>query len=194
MSTIIALYASRPQVGKTTIARFLRDRHGFTIVSFADALRSICTRSLIEAGCPSGKAALILSVEKDVPQKALGGKTGRDVLIAVGQAYRSINPDWWVECAMNHVRGLDLDGRDVVIDDLRFPNEFDTLRSHRAHLVHVVGDRGLDGIGGEGQLDDRDFDYAISNTRRTSLEDLAEKVSLVLTDAQSRAPRSPRSI
>lgn len=172
---IIALYSGRPQMGKSTAQNFLAT-HGYERVSFAASLRVACAAILMDAGCPQSKAIDILSSLKNEPCRQLGGATGRDMLIAVGQAMRSVSPTWWIDAALSRCKT----GGKYVIDDLRFPNEFDALKARGAILVRIAGDRGIDGIAGEGQLDDREFDFVIGNFKTTSLNSYEQKLELLL--------------
>ena len=114
--------------GKDTVANYLADEHGFRILSFADALKDV-TGSLWNLPRP------MLEGDSDVSRKfreeykhPANGKTPRQLLQEVGVAMREVDPHVWV----NYVRtGIDLsmnNGRDVVVTDVRFPNEMDMIQ------------------------------------------------------------------
>lgn len=172
---IIALYSNRPQMGKSTAQNYLTT-HGYERISFAADLRVACATILMNAGCPQDEAINILAANKNDPCRQLGGATGRDMLIAVGQAMRQVSQTWWIDSALSRCKP----GGKYVIDDLRFPNEYDGLKARGAVLVKIVGDRGIDGIAWEGQLDDREFDHTIGNFRSTSLNAYEQKLDLLL--------------
>jgi len=178
---IIALYSARPQMGKSTALSFFKT-HGYEPLSFAADLRVACASILMNSGCPMDRAVTILSADKDKPCRQLGGKTGRDMLIEIGQAMRLISPTWWIDSALSKTKP----GGKYVIDDLRFPNEFDGLRARNATLVRIVGDRGLTGVSGEGQLDDMEFNYTIANWQTTSLDTYHEKLEMILPHSSTR--------
>ena len=73
--------------------------------------------------------------EKEKPSLLLGGKTARHAMQTLGTEWgrNMIHPDVWVRAWAN-TTPLD---RNVVVDDLRFPNEADHLISHGAYLVKV---------------------------------------------------------
>lgn len=87
-------------------------------------------------------------------QQTLGTDWGRDL----------IYPDFWVDVTMTKVRKLMESGKSVVIDDLRFPNEYATITAARAKLIRItrpdadVGDPRY-----EGQLEGYEFEYGIAN-------------------------------
>jgi len=154
--------------GKTWVSDILRNKGGYTRVSYAGPLKED-----------------VLNMGFDPAHVLAKPDWMRNLLIAYGQARRAVNPDHWVERVGGKLRALlaeerkanaDLfgPGREqlVVIDDLRFENEADALRMFEAEfggvdLMLVRLERrdydraGLAGTGdiSETALDDYDFDY-----------------------------------
>ena len=88
--------------------------------------------------------------------QTLGTEWGRDL----------IHKDIWAECAKQQALKIAHSGRSVVIDDLRFPNEYATLRSIGATLVRINRPNAQATAvtaGYEGQLDGFEFDYVLDN-------------------------------
>ncbi len=63
---------------------------------------------------------------KEEPIPALGVSV-RQMTQQLGSWGRSIHPDFWVNLAMPKVLRYLQQGRSVVIDDLRFPNEYEAV-------------------------------------------------------------------
>lgn len=94
--------------GKTTIANHLVEHHGFHRVSFAAELKN----DLLECGFE----------QEDIDNKP---PWMRRLMIAYGQARRAVDPNYWssrVQDVLMEEYG------NVVIDDMRFKNEYEMLR------------------------------------------------------------------
>lgn len=99
--------------GKTTIANHLIDKYGFWKYSFAAAIKELARE-------------LFGMEDKD-----------RTLLQGIGQSMRDIDSEVWVRYLMNSIEANDADN--VVIDDLRYPNEALWCRAHGFHIVKLVG-------------------------------------------------------
>lgn len=95
--------------GKTTIADILRDRWGYTRVSFANVLKDVAAQIWGD-----------------------GARTDREKLQRLGVAVREIDEDAWVNAALANIKG-----GPHVIDDCRFPNEFWALRERGFRFIRV---------------------------------------------------------
>ena len=73
--------------------------------------------------------------EKEKPSLLLGGKTARHAMQTLGTEWgrNTIHPDVWIR-AWAHTTPMD---KNIVVDDLRFPNEADHLISLGAYFVKV---------------------------------------------------------
>lgn len=88
-------------------------------------------------------------------------------------------------CAEKRIREFQLLGRSVVIDDVRFPNEADLIRSLGGELWHIERPTAelTTSHASEGSLADYSFDRYLLND--SSLSDLVSKTeSLVCPPAQ----------
>lgn len=174
---ILALSGKRCS-GKSTAAKFLAEEYGAVRVGFADAIRhELCA---------------VLGY----PREFIYGKPthprARALMISHGQARRWITPTYWItklmaELAHQKEVGTPL----VVIDDLRFWNEAETLMGHGAELVRVMrpglGEpfiRGVDDDKSETDLDWwEDWDAVIKADHGDTVE-LCRQAVEVLKGAQ----------
>jgi len=118
---VIALSGKR-ESGKSTCADYLVRKYGAVKVSFATALRE----ELIAFGYPRDLIYL-----KPTPPEI------RALLIAHGNGRRFTDPSYWVKKLLDAITGLMITAHLVVIDDLRFWNEAEKLRTLKVDLVRV---------------------------------------------------------
>ena len=156
-SRIVALYSPVPQSGKSTIAELLVEKHKFVRLRFADALKRIAQFMLVELGLSRVQAFdFIDGARKGIPILTLGGKTGRDLMISLGtDCGRALHQDIWVNALATQIHKAAL--RRIIIDDLRFPNEYQMLWNQHALMVRVERIGWSSGAACEGQLEKRHF-------------------------------------
>lgn len=175
--------------GKSTVAGYLRDRHGFVVVGFADALKD---------------AALALDPIIEVPAdhvfrlsdlvKRFGWEDAKDsfpevrrILQRLGdEAGRRVHgEDTWVNIAKRRIRTARLCGYPVVVPDVRYPNEadalirmgFDIVRLDRPGHVSAADSSHAS----ERLLSEIRPDYHVSN--HGTVDDLAARIETVLADS-----------
>ena len=109
-------------VGKTTLASFIEQEYGIERRSLATALKNQVVDALVENGIDCKRADL------------LGQHKGkiRGILQQWGVAFREFNgEDYWIDCLFE-------DGNYyLVVDDVRFPNEFEALRKRGFLMVRL---------------------------------------------------------
>lgn len=168
---IFAFYSPYPGAGKTTAAQYIqKTRPEFMAISFADTLRDIVEAVFYKARHDDAAKY----TEKDCPRLELGGHSFRDFLLAFGAAGRSLHPNIWVECLkadmesyIQNVYGIE----GVVIDDLRFPNEYAMLRSEGAKIVRIINpDREIIPSETEALLEGCAFDAQLINDPAQGIE------------------------
>lgn len=118
--------------GKTTVARHLMGMHGFVRHRMAEPLKSMLkTLGLTEQQIDGDL--------KEVPCELLGGKTPRHAMQTLGTEWGRdlISQNLWVKAWSDSLPH----GRNVVVDDVRFLNEVETIMSIGGYIIHV--DRGL---------------------------------------------------
>lgn len=106
----------RMRSGKSTVAAYLCENYRFSEFAFADSLKNVAH---IIFGKPSGK--------------------DRGLYQFVGQSMREYDPDVWVKKLDQYIREwLGYDPREnIVITDLRQPNEYEYCRENGYVIVRV---------------------------------------------------------
>lgn len=129
--------------GKNTAGEYLVEKHGYTGLSFADALKDAVAsifcwdRTMLEGNTP--EARVWRETEDTYWAKKLNipGFTPRWMLRHFGTDImrQHFNPDIWT--ANVEKRILDLGGKPVVVFDGRFPNEIDLVTGMGGRSVRV---------------------------------------------------------
>lgn len=166
---IIALYSPAPGSGKSTIATHLMNRHGYALIKFAMPLKAM-TETLLEYMGYDNPAIVQRMIEGDMKSQPVMGFpeiTPRYMVQTLGTEWGRgcIDENFWVRIAANRVRALNDEGIPVVIDDMRFPNEYDALEMLGAKMVKI--NRPSIAYNSEhpseGLLDEYDFDVELEN-------------------------------
>ena len=128
MTRLIGLYSHAPGSGKSTVANMTWD---FKKISFASPMREFCANLLSALG----NDGVVLLRDRDKKEEKIAeiGVSPRQMMQTLGTEWgRScIHPELWIMVAAGAVEQQQKLGRDVVIDDVRFPNE--------AEMVHRLG-------------------------------------------------------
>ncbi|ESX98617.1 MULTISPECIES: hypothetical protein [unclassified Mesorhizobium] len=175
---IIGLYSPAPQSGKSEVAREL-GKYGFVRKGFADALKAMIRPLLAAFGFAEVVIEKLVATGdgKETHLDAIGA-TPRYLMQTIGSDWgrQTINPDLWIKAVLNDARP-DM----LVIDDVRFPNEYDAIRAEGGQVWKVFrpGRAPTNQHPSEGLLEDREFDEVIVNDG--SLFTLATKVRNALT-------------
>jgi len=129
---IIALVGNAG-AGKSTVARYLTEVHGYKVVKFAGPLKAMLRA--IGLGDDELEGHL-----KEVPSSLLCGRTPRHAMVTLGTEWARdhIGVSFWTGLWEDTVcRVLDEGGR-VVVDDCRFPNELAAAESMGGVAWHIV--------------------------------------------------------
>jgi hypothetical protein len=151
--------------GKDTLAKRLIENHGYTRISFADAMREALYKLNPEIDVDGYDMKLATAVDlmgweqlKEVSSgirglmQRMGTEVGREMF----------GEDFWVNLAMNRIP----DGSKIVVADVRFKNEADAIKAAGGQVWRIV----RDGVGpandhiSEIALDDYSFDAIVLNT------------------------------
>jgi hypothetical protein len=169
MNNLIGLYSPLPGCGKTTLANLLL-KQGYRLFSFADPLRAMLDGLMnFYDGSeirdwPKEKVIPTLDTSPRWLMQSLGTEWGR----------RCIGPTIWVDLML---RRLDqFPGARTVIDDVRFPNEFEALKARGALMVRIERP-GIERVGthvSDGGLELYTFDLELRNDGRP--EDMLEQL------------------
>lgn len=130
---LIGLYSPAPGSGKTTVANYLSG-HGFRVVPFAESLKRMAHVFLSELGLTDKEIEFHLYRSKEAPLPFPDLKLDtRHICQTLGTEWgrTCIHPDVWLHCWQRKVEQNMKRGIDVVVDDVRFPNE--------AQLIHNLG-------------------------------------------------------
>jgi hypothetical protein len=185
--SLIGLYSPTSKMGKSTISQFLVEGLGFSLVKFAGPVKAVTAAFLIEMGVPED--GLFDYLEGHLKEEALGEFgfdhiTSRKIQQVMGTeaGRKALDPNLWTTIAGRKVRLLLDQGKRVVIDDMRFPNEYDLIHAMGGEKWCVWNPRveiPVSQHASEGQLDNHAFDRALIND--TSIEGLHLQVSAAVT-------------
>lgn len=161
MRRIIAFYAPYTGAGKTLAARWMsQGNRPFHVTSFAKPLR-MAVSDLVRYPRLNDTSS-IRDKEAILPHL---GVSFRDMLIAFGAAGRALRPDFWIRLMANNMREWHYH---YVVDDLRFPNEYEFLRRRGAKIVRITNPgREVLKSETEGLLEGYDFDAEIVNEKKS---------------------------
>jgi cytidylate kinase len=131
--------------GKST-ARLTLEQMGWRHVSMAGVLKSMARVFFESAGlndevCINGRL-------KETPLQEIGGVSPRHVMQTLGSEWGRdlIAHDIWVQIAKSQCVSFMSKGFDVVIDDIRFENEAEMVRSLGGSVVKITGRGGISGV------------------------------------------------
>jgi hypothetical protein len=189
---IIALYSPWPQCGKSTVAKRLVEAHGYLVSPLAHSIKEML-EDLLRSFMPSMEAKRRLWGDmKEEPIPQLGGLTARRLMQTLGTEWgRNLDPEFWLKVKDAQLGRLG-PSNPVVVDDMRFPNEFEMLKKRGAVTVKVLR-RGGPNYGtahaSEGALNEHVFDYVIPNYGGlTSLYAAVDDIALKIQDVANSTP------
>ncbi|WP_206529604.1 AAA family ATPase [Brevibacillus sp. SYP-B805] len=114
----------RMRSGKDSVAAYLASQYGFARFAFGDGIRKVC-RELF-------------------PDQMAQARKPRALLQGVGQAMRAFDEDVWIRQCLEEIEGEigyyeahGYHGPNVVITDLRQPNEYARLRAEGFVIIRV---------------------------------------------------------
>jgi hypothetical protein len=174
MSKLIGFYSPSAGSGKSTLAHAITG-HGYVVERFAAPMKEMLRTLLLHAGAaPEEAAAMIDGDLKETPSAFLAGHSPRHALRTLGTEWGRghMSETLWVNAALTRAELLLAQGRKVVFDDMRFPNEAEAIRQRGGLLIKIVRpglapQRGQHAS--EGSLDDWHFDAVIENTSASAI-------------------------
>jgi hypothetical protein len=178
---VIGLYSSVMQSGKSSLANYLVEDHGFVVVKFAGILKGMCRHFLSMLGFDA--ETIERMIEGDLKELPVPGFdfTPRHLMITLGSDWgrQAVEDGLWIKLAMAQIKIATDAGKNVVVDDMRFPNEFDELHKIGAILMHVIRPQAPETVSAsEGLLNDFEFDAYIVNSG--TLEELRRETNTVM--------------
>ena len=129
-------FCGKPYAGKSTAARRLVDSHGFVRTSFATPLKAMLTLLMRSQGATADEVDKALAGSgKERPCRYLAGATPRQAMQTLGTEWgRALHPEFWVRAWAQALP----EGRDIVVDDLRFANEGAAVKRLGGVVVRIV--------------------------------------------------------
>jgi hypothetical protein len=124
--------------GKSTVAKYLIERHGFTSGRWAGALKDMLRAYLRYRGCaPDIIERMINGDLKEIPTDWLGGKSPRHAMEGLGGVWGRghMHDDFWIETETDKLWAEQ--PQRVVFEDCRYPNEADAIERMNGHVWHV---------------------------------------------------------
>lgn len=170
---LVGLAANRMGAGKTTAAQYLAERYGYVRVRFADTMKGM-VRLMLDRLPLSGQL-INRMVDGDLKEQPIPGLpfelTPRHMMQTLGTEWgrNCLHPDIWVYLTIAEAKRWMREGRSVVIDDMRFPNELAAVRDAGGWTVFVdrPGAMPAGAHASEGQIKSGDCEYHLYN--RTDL-------------------------
>jgi hypothetical protein len=162
---LIGLYSPAPQSGKSSVASYL-SCHGYRVLPFAGPLKRMIATFLHTLGCDAATIERLMTTDKELPIPEIG-VSARHLCQTLGTEWgrACVHPEIWIK-AWQLTAQRDLDrGIDIVVDDVRFPNEARTIRELGGELWRVErpGLMRTTTHASEGGLDHFDFDREFTN-------------------------------
>lgn len=170
--TIYAIYSDRPQCGKSTLRReiinelFDRDERCY-FIPFAESVKEAA--SLILNALPLNEEQIL-----DITDDLYGNKSmrlfnvsTREFLQFIGTSFgrKFLDPDIWVKAWRNKYDELITTSPNIVVDDMRFENEYQELYDHNATFIRITNRNApIVNHESEGRLNHFHFDYEFDNT------------------------------
>lgn len=154
----------KPNSGKSTIAKYLAQRHGFAHINVGDPIKWMLAAFYEGLGLGAGEIKRRLYGElKESPDPLLCGATPRLAMQVIGKEGRDpIHPMLFAKAWEHRVRGQD---RNVVADGMRYADEITLLHQNGGILVEVVRP-GIADVGGGhvAEAGGLDADVVLHNT------------------------------
>ena len=169
---LIALYSPGASHGKTETAKILVAEYGYLPVKMAGPLKAMLRTFLLEASV--APEMVDRYIEGDLKEAVVPevGVTSRHLMQSLGTEWGRdcIKPDLWASMAITRIRSLLKAGKRVVVDDMRFREEYHALSLLSARMIKVTRISKLiesqttkAGHRSEGGLADLDFQHHIKN-------------------------------
>lgn len=176
---IIGLYSPAQQSGKSTVSQILQTRYGFENRGFATALKRMVADLFYSAGFTPDEIGRYMDTEKETPIPQFGGKSFRFMAQTLGTEWgrHLISRDLWVDLVLLAKNRPNL----LVIDDVRFPNEFHAIKAEGGQVWRIFrpGQLPTSDHPSEGLLEGFEFDEKITNGG--TFEELEAAVTAALT-------------
>lgn len=165
---IIALYSPYPQCGKTTVAEYLDQKYNFVRSPMAGPLKEMLD-DLLRLFMDQRRARRhIYGDLKEEPIAELGGLTARRLMQTLGTEWgRALDTGFWLRVKEAQLAFKRPYTDKIVVDDMRFPNEYEMLKGRGATTIKILRTAALAGVPhnhvSEGGLNGHSFDFVVVN-------------------------------
>ena len=163
---LIGLHSPMGGMGKSTLAQFLADDHGFALLKFAGPLKAMMDALLSGLGYgPDQRQAFIEGNRKEELLPVIG-RSPRYLMETLGSDWgrHRVSAGLWVDLTMATADNALSRGARVVIDDVRFANEYRAIVAREGLMVAINRpDATLSTNPSDGQLTGFPFDAEIVN-------------------------------
>jgi hypothetical protein len=145
--------------GKTLVAKYLTDRYGFVRHPFAGPLKKMLTVGL---GLNDDQ---LYGDQKEIPTELLCGKTPRQAMQLLGSEWGRdlIHPNLWATAWRST-----MPNGNVVVDDMRFPNEYEAIRKMNGVVISVRRPGHEYSADHESEKHELEWDYRLPNAGSVS--------------------------
>lgn len=154
---LIAFCSPAPGSGKSTAADHLVNSYGFERLSFATPLKKMADAFLFAMGMSNYEITQRLYGSRKEEVIPSLGVSARHVMRTIGDEWgrQCIKESVWVDVTIARAKEIMKHGRSVVIDDMRFPNEYGAVTLAHGDCFRVVrpGATVTSSHASEGQLD-----------------------------------------
>ena len=178
----------RAGCGKTTVAQMLEDELAFEHIAFADPIVNMIGQ--LFADCDIGGEWITERALKEQPTTL--GFSYRHLAQTLGTewARKTVAEDFWLRVAGLRLVPLRHMGLNVVISDVRFPNEAEWLAAQGGHLVRVLRHDGPAVRAHESEAHSDHFQVTTELLNFGSLSTLLDQVTRMVDTlrSQHRAP------
>lgn len=126
--------------GKTTVARYLEQEHGYTRTRFAGPLKAMLQALLLASGADTTLVHDMIDGKlKEQRSDLLHGATPRYAMQTLGTEWgrNMLGPSLWIDAWRNNAVQVIASGGRVVVDDCRFPNEAALVQEMGGKVLHV---------------------------------------------------------
>lgn len=167
MSSLIALYSPVPQSGKTEFAKIAQEHFGYISVPFAEPVKAMLYELLINFYDAAMVDKMLYGELKGHTLLDIG-RTPRELMVTLGTDWgrNLVHPGIWVMAWRKQVQALLDDGHKVIVDDMRFPNEFKAVTDLGGFTINIERPYGAEKSNKvEGQLNGAEFNMTMFNTR-----------------------------
>lgn len=175
MATLVGLYSPVMASGKSTVASALQG-HNYVTVKFAWPLKNMLRQLLAIRGASAKEVDRMVEGDlKEVPTPFLDGYSPRHAMQTLGTEWgrKCMGQDFWVNSAMSQVDRILENRVNVVMDDVRFPNEAQAIVDRGGIMVRITRPNVLQVSSehaSEGSLSTWPFDLDLVNDKTTSVQ------------------------